>query len=203
MTRGQAKIFAVTGAACVALAALASLAWACTPQARMLALSPIAASPGRSVTVNGDSVAPGADVALRWNSAQGERLALTTADAAGTYSVSGTVPNVAPGIYYIVATAGIAGQPAPQMARIAFEVTGAAGGGTQASASKLPDATASSQLWSGFDPADANVSNAGTQTSTGAAHPGAAAGFGLLAAGAVGLISATALIARRRPKASA
>jgi len=202
MKRRQARIFAVTGAVCVALAALASLAWACTPQARMLALTPIAASPGKTVTVTGDSVTPGAAVEIRWNSAQGQPLAATSANASGSYSVAGAVPAVAPGIYYLVATAGVAGQPAPQIARIAFEVTGAAEG-TQASASKAPVAAGASQLWSGFSASDANVSSAGIQTSSSPAHPGAAAGVGLLAVGAVGLISATALIARRRSKASA
>jgi len=169
----------------------------------MLALTPIAGPSGKTVTVNGDSVAPGAAVEIRWNSAQGQPLASTSANATGAFSVTGTVPDATPGVYYIVATAGAAGQPAPQIARIAFEVTGSAdNAAAQAAAPQAKAATGSSQLWNGFTATEANVASAGQTVPTGASGTGAA-GFGLLAAGAIGLAGGAALTLKRRSKASA
>jgi len=169
----------------------------------MLALTPLSASPGKSVNVTGDSVLPGTPVEIRWNSAQGQPVASTTADDSGSFSVAATVPEVAPGVYYIVASAGAAGQPAPQIARIAFEVTGAAPvPGVQASAPNVRPGAGSSQLWNGFASAGSSVSNAtGQNLTTNATGPGAAAGFGLLAAGFIGLVAGAALIARRKSRA--
>jgi len=204
MKKGQVRIFAVLGAVCVALAALASLAWACTPQARMFALTPLAGSPGRPVTVTGDAVPPGAAVQIRWNSSSGAPLAETTADASGKFSAVGPIPEVAPGIYYVVATTGSQGQAAPQIARIAFEVTGSPEASSSLQGIKSPAIAASSELWSGFNATGGSIPNAGLEAASAqTATPGVAMGIGLLAAGSLGLVAGGALIVRRKTRASA
>ena len=85
----------------------ASLAWACTPQARLM-VTPTSGNPGDSVTVQGRKFQPSDDVTIRWNSATGKFLGKATPDAAGAFSVEVTIPPAPADTYYIVATAATA-----------------------------------------------------------------------------------------------
>lgn len=103
----------------------ANLAWACTPSASV-AVDPGRGSAGEPTTFRGSGF-PDRPVELRWDSASGPLLATATGPS---FSVSVTVPRVAPGIYTILAVPRTDGTP--YAARVAFTVTGAgqaAGGG--------------------------------------------------------------------------
>lgn len=166
----------------VALMAAAGSAWACTPQARVVAAS-AESGPGRSaVVVRGEAVAPAGPVELRWDSVQGPAIGGAVADANGAFSADAHIPDAAPGVHTILVVAQGNG-----VGRLAFEVT---------PASVSPAPAGSPSLWAG--PA------ASTSTAS-SGLGGTAVGAGLLGAGAVALSAGAAVAAlnRRRVLASA
>lgn len=166
------------------LVASAGLAWACTAQPRILSVSPVAEAPSptagpstqgaKEVDVRGASVGAQAPVEIRWNAATGPIIGVATADADGNFAATATIPDVAPGVYYLVAAAGDVG-----IARAAYEVTAPASPSSSASAG----------------PADLWATSPATAPSAG---PGLMLGTGLLAVGVVALFSGFTVAALRR-----
>lgn len=103
---------------------LATSAWACTAQVGVAPLPIQAAAPGSEVVVSGNSSTPG-NVEIRWNGMRGPVLATALADK-GPYGVAFeapvTIPQVSPGVYYLVVAGGDQG-----VGRTAVEVTAAPG----------------------------------------------------------------------------
>lgn len=163
---------AIVGAAAMATATWASVAFACTPAPRALSLLPESAAPGSEVVVQGQGVS-GSEVEIRWNGATGKQIAVAKPDFSGAFSVPVQVPDVAPGVYSLSLVDNSA-----SIGRIAFEVTGAPG-----SASVVP----ARQLW----PSDSAV------PASSSSHP-ATAGIVLLAAGVVALAGTSAVAVTRR-----
>jgi len=88
--------------ACCALAPLlvvASVAWACTPQAT-IGVQPAAALSGSAVAVEGADFSSGGPVEIRWNSASGPLLATATGPE---FSADIRIPDVPPGVYTVLA----------------------------------------------------------------------------------------------------
>jgi hypothetical protein len=81
------------------LTALAGAAWACGPSFGPLAVSPSQGQPGSKMTVSGSGFHDGS-VEIRWNGPNGPLLATASGH---DFSVRVTVPDVNPGVYYVVA----------------------------------------------------------------------------------------------------
>lgn len=161
---------------------VAGQAWACTPTAKIVSASPAAAVPGAQVRVAVESVSTQGPVEIRWNSLTGDRLATAAFDGRA-YAASVAVPDVAPGVYTLIATADGAG-----VARTSFEVTAPAG--STATPAAAPSLTSN---W-----ADQPVA----QTPSGS-MTGVVAGSGLLAVGLVSTFAGFAVAAGRRRHALA
>ncbi len=172
------KVALASGAVVGLLLAAVSTAWACTAVAHRFALSAVDGPAGAQIEAQGEAVASKGPVEIRWNSATGDVLATTTDLAA--FSAPMKIPNVSPGVYYLVAVAD--GQA---VARAAFEVTG-----TSVASSPGP-----SLAWN--DLGTKSVTSAGQGPSSGLSSQ-VMAGVALLAVGGVALLSGTALVATRR-----
>jgi len=173
----------------------AGAAWACTSQPRLLAVSPIRERPGEAVTITGEGV-PAPVVAIRWNTLNGPKLAEVTPQA-GSFSTSIVVPDVAPGVYFVLVetTAGVA--------RAAFEV--AAGPGNRSAVSSLSGQGVETGLWQGFG---RNASGTGLADNAPSPRSGSnaplAAGIALLGAGLVAMtgLGGVAYRGRRRRRSA-
>ena len=170
-----AMVMAVAG---IALAGM-SVAWACTGQPLMhLATDSVGEvrSHAKVEVLANEAVA--GPVALRWNALDGPVLASAEVTAGQATTLDATIPDAAPGVYYLVL------QTSAGVARSAFEVTGT---GAPGSASTSPWAKAA-------EPAGADGPLGSFE-----------AGLAVLGVGLVG-ISAVTLVAvarRRRVAASA
>ena len=154
---------------------VASMAWACTAQVNVI--GPLSGAPGSEVTVKGGGAPANGQVSILWNALEGPKLATAATDGAGDFSAAVTVPDVAPGVYFMV----IAGEDLSQgVARMAFEVTPGAGG--------APTLQPASEL-----------ATAGSQST----DSGLAVGAAVLAVGLVALFSGFTVAAVRRTRASA
>lgn len=133
--------------ALLAVLSCASIAFACTGQTRILSITPQAAASGAHITVKGNGIATGTPVQVRWNSVTGAALASATTDEAGAFSVTVTVPQADPGIYYLVIGSGSEG-----VGRSAFEVTAPSTErqSNAASADAAGKAGPNVDLWQGF-----------------------------------------------------
>ena len=112
----MAMVMAVAG---VLLAGM-SVAWACTGQPLMhLATDAVGEvrSHARIEVLANQAVA--GPVALRWNALDGPVLASADVTAGQPATLDATIPDVAPGVYYLVL------ETSAGVARSAFEVTGA------------------------------------------------------------------------------
>jgi len=180
-------------AAMVMLSA-ASLALACTGQTRILSITPQAGSPATAITVKGEAIVPGTPVEIRWNGLNGAELANATAGPGGTFSAAVNVPEAAPGVYYLVVSAG-----ETAVARNAFEVTESASASNgRASAANVPGRSVSSDLWNGLS-ANRGAVDAGTVAGTSRTRgPGALIGIALAGAGAVAMSGVVLTVSRRR-----
>ncbi|MDQ6950014.1 MAG: hypothetical protein M3256_28165 [Actinomycetota bacterium] len=101
----------------------ASTAWACTGLQQSLGIAPQAGPAGTVVTVRGQAVrwvTGPATVAIHWNNLDGPAIGSVKADSTtdGDFQTQFAVPDVAPGIYTLVAVSGPAA-----VARVTFEVT--------------------------------------------------------------------------------
>lgn len=159
------------------LVATAAMAWACSPQPRIIATSAQTGRVGTVVSVRGEAAATG-PVEIRWNSVTGAAIGSAMADAQGNFAATATVPQAAPGIYALVVAT-----PKGAVARTAFELT----------ASSAPAEPARS-LWQGLAEPTRNSSSSGL-----------GAGAVVLALGLVTACSAVgvATLRRRRPAAGA
>lgn len=163
----------VLGALALVLS-VASMAWACTAQVNVI--GPLSGAPGSEVTVKGGAAPANEQVFILWNALDGQRLATTTANGGGDFSATVTVPEVAPGVYFMV----IAGEDRSEgVARMAFEVTPAAGDPVLRPASELATVPVESR------------------------DSGLALGVTLLAVGLVALFSGFTFAAVRRSRATA
>lgn len=158
-------------------------AWACTPQARIVAASPAVGPPLSASSVRGEAVTPEAPVEIRWNGVKGPVVGTALADKQGAFTAAVAVPDVAPGVYTLVAVAGTAG-----LTRTAFEVTAAT---APAVVSAAP-----SNVWS-------SGSGSGIEASDSGSSSGAVMGVGLLAFGLVGVVGGFAVVAGRRRRVPA
>lgn len=104
---------------------VAGYAWACTPQARIVALSPTAAPVHSALTVRGEALVPMAPVEVRWDGVEGAVIGSGTADASGGFSSVVNVPEAKPGVHVIVAV--VRAPRSVYAARTTFEVTASAG----------------------------------------------------------------------------
>jgi len=164
----------VLGALALVLS-VTSMAWACTAQVNVM--GPLSGAPGSEVTVKGGAAPANGQVFILWNALDGQRLATADTNGGGDFSATVTVPEVAPGVYFMV----IAGEDRSEgVARMAFEVTPAAG-----AQPILPVA---------------ELATAGANQSSDA---GLAAGAVLLAVGLVALFSGITVAAVRRTRSSA
>lgn len=170
----------VYGAGAVVATALmvwGGVAFACSPQPAVYSLVPESAAPGETVEVRGQAVRSASPVEIRWNGVKGDLLATTIPAGGGMFSVPVRIPDVAPGIYSMVAVTVDDG-----VARIAFEATAPAG--TTAAAA------APAQLWPSLDAAPSSAP---------ASSGPNAFGVALLGIGLVGLFAgSTVAVARRR-----
>jgi len=174
-----------TGAVVVLAAAVA---WACTPQTRLMAPQVQKAVAGTAITIQGDSVTPGTPVAIHWSGLNGAQLAQAVAGQSGNFSATITVPQVAPGVYFVMAVP--AGDAA--VARVPFQVTGGASA----------EATGSTGLWEGFSAAGRQIDSA--PASQGSTSPaGLGLGIVLMAAGLGVAAAAAVVMVRHRVRASA
>ena len=168
-----AMVMAVAG---VALAGM-SVAWACTGQPLMhLATDSVGEvrSHARVEVLANEAVA--GPVALRWNALDGPMLASAEVKAGQATTLDATIPDAAPGVYYLVL------QTSAGVARSAFEVTGAPGSASTSPWAKAAEPAAADGPLGSFE-----------------------AGLAVLGVGLVG-ISALTLVAvarRRRVAASA
>lgn len=170
----------------VAVLSAASMAWACTYQPRIVGVTPQATERGGVVRMTAQGVAAAQAVEIRWNGTEGLKLAETRSDAVGNFSVDVAIPDVAPGVYSLVAVAG-----SNAVARAAFEVTG----DVPASVAAHPTIASST----GFGP---SLVDAAPARSSGT-DPGFMAGMALLVAGSLALASGVAVAAVRRRRATA
>lgn len=184
--RAATVVFGIlAGALC-----LASVAWACTFAPSIMALSAREAPKGSEVTMSGQGVVPERSVELRWNAVDGARLAQTTADRSGQFSVKGLIPDVAPGVYSLMVVADGAG-----VGRAALEVTGDAADSAQvAAAPLLSQSQPIAPAWTGVD-------RPGTESDgTSSTMP---VGVGLLTIGLVVLSAGSAVAVLRKRRAAA
>lgn len=118
--RRRSTVAVVVAVAGVVLAGM-SVAWACTGQALMhMATDSVGEvrSHARVEVLANQAVA--GPVALRWNALDGPVLARAEVKAGQAATLDATIPDAAPGVYYLVL------ETSAGVARSAFEVTGAA-----------------------------------------------------------------------------
>ncbi|HSH58973.1 MAG TPA: hypothetical protein VK988_04895 [Acidimicrobiales bacterium] len=167
--------------------AMASVAWACTIQARIVAVTPGSGTERSALTVRGEGLGQSSTgaplpVEIRWNALDGPVVGTAVADPSGNFSAEVTVPEAAPGVYSLLVVAEGAG-----LGRTAFEVTPSAVAPVPASPSPVADA------WAGDS---AGVASPDAP----AAGLGLTVGVGMLAVGLVALFSGfTVAVSRRRP----
>src|SRR5688500_9605081 len=94
------RLFVIVGLSCVALGVVPY--GSVQAQVPALILSPSAAQPGMTITVEGNGFPASATGAVIW-SPDGTPLASVTADAAGAFVAPVVVPDVPPGAYTIIA----------------------------------------------------------------------------------------------------
>jgi len=85
----------------------AALAWACTPGGNIDARGPTGGNSGpqgSEMTVDARGFATDAPVEVRWTNSEGQTLRPLTTARGPEFTVSSTVPNLADGVYYVVAT---------------------------------------------------------------------------------------------------
>ena len=181
----------VSGGVLVAL--FAGLAWACTNQARIITVNSLTGPPAMVLSLTGNRVPPMAPVEVRWNALDGARIASAVADQAGNFTAQITVPDVAPGIYTIISSAGEFA-----VARTAFEVTAPPAAKTPVQMVRPP---ASSDLWNGFTGSNATVGATATPEAPSGRNASLAVGLGLLGASLAGAsFGAAFMISSRRRK---
>ncbi|MGH2703667.1 MAG: hypothetical protein ACRDJ4_00795 [Actinomycetota bacterium] len=86
----------------VALVVISGLAWACTPQARII-MTPDRGVAGSTVFLKGEAFDPNGRVEIYWASQKGEQQLLVQLFRVGEFTYPVKVPQVAPGVYYIKA----------------------------------------------------------------------------------------------------
>ncbi|MGH9177797.1 MAG: hypothetical protein ACRD0N_04490 [Acidimicrobiales bacterium] len=97
-----------------------SMAWACTGQPLMNLATDAVGEARSEARVEGlANQAVSGPVTLRWNSMEGPVLASADVEAGTAMTLAATIPDAAPGVYYLVL------QTNAGVARSAFEVTGA------------------------------------------------------------------------------
>lgn len=163
--------------------ALGATAWGCTVQAGIDPLLVQSGRPGTKLAVTGEAIAPG-PVELRWNGIRGPVVATAIAGGGShstEFAAEVTVPEAAPGVYYLVLASGDAG-----VGRAAFEVTA------------VPPATSTAQ-GGGFSAADVWSTTSSSATTDGAS-PALALGTGMLAVGLVALFTGATVGAVRRSR---
>lgn len=176
----QSKVFVAVFVAGAAALVTASVAWACTSQASSFGLDALAAPSGSEIRATGEAVvADATPLTIRWNSASGPVVAEVT--SSDEFSVPVRIPDVSPGVYYLVAVSGDTA-----MARAAFEVTG------DAIAAPAPADSA----WS-----TSRDLNPGTSGGNGV-DSSLVAGMVLLSLGLVGLAGGFTVATARRRKAT-
>ena len=85
----------------------AALAWACTPGGDINARGPTGGNSGpqgSEMIVDATGFAKNAPVDVRWINSEGQTLRPLTTARGPEFTVSSTVPNLADGVYYVVAT---------------------------------------------------------------------------------------------------
>lgn len=181
----------VFGLAAVLVLGLAAVAWACTAQARIIGLSTPAASPGSEVLVQGEGAQGGVPVAIYWNEVGGVKLADTMADPAGNFVASVRIPEAAADVHFLLAVPNGA-----ETARAPFEVIRGSAAGSDSTARS----ERSTDLWNGFASSESasGIGQTSAPADSGSNSGGGALGIGLLAVGAVGLVSGMAVAGMRR-----
>lgn len=171
---GGRRVVAVSMAVTAVVLAGMSAAWACTGRP-LMHLATDAVGEARSharVEVPANQAVAG-PVTLRWNSLEGPVLAQADVTAGRPATLDATIPDAAPGVYYLVL------QTSAGVARSAFQVAGAAAG-------------APATPWAAAEPA-----GAGGPFST------LGAGMALLGAGLVGMAGLTLVAVARRRRVAA
>lgn len=156
----------------VGLMALGATASGCTVQAGIDPLLVQSGRPGTTLAVTGEATAPG-PVELRWNGIRGPALATAIAGGGShstEFAAEVTVPEVAPGVYYLVLASGEAG-----VGRAAFEVTAV----SPVMSTAFGAESSAADVWS-------TTSSSATTEGT---APGLALGTGMLAVGLVALFT--------------
>ncbi len=172
----------------------ASFAWACTNFARVDAINPPLGATQSQVTLRGAGVAANAVVELRWNALDGQVIGQANSDAGGAFSVTGTVPDAAPGVYSIIAVSGQTG-----LGRAAFETVAAPGTPSLRPAVGLDGANGSaSHLWTGY-----NSGFGGLDSPASSPDFVVRLGAGILVIGVIAIGSGTAVVTSRRRRALA
>lgn len=166
----------------------ASAAWACTYLPTVIGLSSTSAPSGSTVEVFGQGVGlAGEPVELRWNSVEGPIVATTLSTAGDNrteFAATMTVPDVAPGVYVVLAMDPTGQTTEPT--RTTFQVTPSVGAANLAS----EQAASLTQPASYNAPAPTDNSNLGL-----------VAGLGLLGFGTAALLAGFAVtISTRRSR---
>lgn len=196
MKRRVSRALALSVAAVIAMV---SFAWACSPQPNVVGLS-LTGPPQSTVVIQGsgfqtagggsrDSEAP-APVTISWNSLGGPQLAVAYASSDGGFSVPVTVPNVEPGVYFLVASLGGLG-----VARTPYEVVA----GPDAAGQSRGGGDVSADLWRGLAPGSSDLG----PSAVGANEPSSSApitGFALFGLGAIALAACSTIFAARYAK---
>lgn len=119
MVKARKLVPTLSAVAGVMIVAFGATAWACTAFTTLS--GPKSGVAESQVTVEGESLIREADadkeVELRWNGVEGPLLAEITTNGRGAMEAAVTIPDTAPGIYFIVAVAEDRG-----VARMSFEV---------------------------------------------------------------------------------
>jgi len=179
-----------------ALAAVASFAWACSPQSTIFPTGPQSGAAGSRIAVQGTVNASGS-AEIRWNSSTGPVIGSTPLTG-NSFSIEATIPPASPGVYYMVLVAAN-----NTSARAAFEVVPASPT-SPAAEGATPAHRVSNDLWSGFgDNSASSLPQATAPASvTNGPSAGLTAGLTLFVAGLGGL-SAGAVLSLRRRRAAA
>jgi len=176
-------------AALAAVMVSASIAWACTAQFYLNQVTPSAAPARATVSLTGSSQVQ-APVEIRWNTATGPRVDTATTGSAASFSSQITVPDVAPGVYYLVVVS--SGQ---KLASAPLQVTDPS--------ANTPSPAASGDLWTGFDVNQPSIDGlGGVSKAPGGLKAGLVLGMGLLAVGTVAAVSTLAVIGRARRRSA-
>lgn len=185
MIMGRRRVGVAVFVLTALLSGVASVAWACTAQPRIVQLTPLAAAPGSDLSLQGDALAANAPVELRWNALDGQVIGTAVADDGGEFATTAVVPDAAPGVYAVIAVS-----EAQAVARTAFEVTGPVDPAAfSGSGDALWQADSASELWADEPMETASDTGVGLQ-----------AALVLLSIGLTGLLAAslTAVVRRRR-----